>query len=385
LDNCARIKKEEKINICGYLKDIKTVVSDVVEEIIRLKSSPEGKIDRFIDEQQKVNKIIVQKLNYPENKKSFALALKSGITLESNIQRTEPTKVAIIRPKNDKTKCNESEHVIKMAIKQNNKNIAINEIKYVSNGGLAISCRSEKEQEELIELCNEKINKDYVATKPKQKQPRIAIYGIESDIQDSEILDDITNKNEIIKAFFDDNPGEKVEDHLKLKFRYGSRPSVNRTSDTNSTITTTTQQKWTQKSGHSSQTDSYQTRKSQTCVFELSTEMWLKLCGLRSIYIGFRSCRFSEYLFISRCYRCNGFGHKAADCKQINSSCGYCGHNHDSKQCESKENLFCVNCDKSNKMNKSMKTLSTNHSVYDSNCASLKRIKEIIRSRINYG
>lgn len=103
---------------------------------------------------------------------------------------------------------------------------------------------------------------------------------------------------------------------------------------------------------------------------------------MNRIIIGWNVCKFSNYIQVTRCFKCNAFGHIAKDCKQANDSCGYCGVDHKTKDCNhSQRQPFCTNCEKFNKTNKSQVKLNTNHSSFSDECESLKRIKRIICER----
>jgi hypothetical protein len=172
------------------------------------------------------------------------------------------------------------------------------------------------------------------------------------------IIEDIVNKNKEIKAFFEDNTTEDINNHLVCKFKFKKR-------DKDSNEKTTGPNTW---------------------VLEISPAIRKIIIKSRTIFVGFKSCRYSEYLQITRCYNCNGFGHISKDCTQNTISCGFCGQLHDSKVCDRKKvQLFCVNCDRFNKSTKSSKKLQTNHSVLSEECESFKRIKNIVNSKVNYG
>jgi hypothetical protein len=217
-----------------------------------------------------------------------------------------------------------------MALK-NNKNIAINKIKYISNGGLAVNCGSQEESDLLMDTVDKEMN-TFKAEKPKKKNPKIVIKGIDKR--------------------------EQIDDHLKCVFKF--RKNVKQTAENKS--------------------------KTNTWVLEISAQMYNIIVNkLSSVYIGFRSCKVNEYINVFRCFKCCGFGHKADECKQISFSCGICGEGHETNRCSAgTEKHLCVNCDRFNKINKSVKKIDTNHSVFSSSCASLNRIKNIIKSRINY-
>lgn len=62
-----------------------------------------------------------------------------------------------------------------------------------------------------------------------------------------------------------------------------------------------------------------------------------------------------------RCLRCHRYGHFAADCQSIHDTCGTCGHNHKTIDCDRENSRWCVTCD------------STEHSSWDRFCPAFTR------------
>ena len=103
--------------------------------------------------------------------------------------------------------------------------------------------------------------------------------------------------------------------------------------------------------------------------------------------MGQNSCRIEEFVQITRCFRCMGYGHIAAVCDLKDKNimvCGNCGLNHETKACKTeKSNFRCVNFEKHNKPNNPNK-LNASHSVLDAKCEILKRIKNVVRNKSCY-
>jgi hypothetical protein len=346
------LKSEIKSSIIDSIDGMKKIVKELSEIIKKnefvlltnIESQNCKQLDAIIDIKCELNNIksIVSNKSY-----SSALKFGSNSAKFTSIVENQSENVVIIRPKKDNIKPSESESIIKNVI--NKSDMSVDRIKYLSKGGLAINCRNIEDKECLIKIVNSKI-KDFEANAPILKAPQIAIYGVEEDIDIDNIVDNIVSKNQSISDFID-STGTTTEDNIKVKFKFRRN----------------------------------QNKRSNTWVIEVSPKMRQIINSLRTLNIGWRSYRYADYVQITRCFNCNGFGHISANCVKNEKSCGICGHNHDTKDCNaSNESKFCVNCDKINKRNNNQK-VRTDHTVFSPNCEALKRVQNIAKSRINYG
>ncbi|CAL7940834.1 unnamed protein product [Xylocopa violacea] len=114
-------------------------------------------------------------------------------------------------------------------------------------------------------------------------------------------------------------------------------------------------------------------------IVEVSPEIRNKLVSQGKIYFGYEACKVEDYISILQCYKCMKFNHLAKNCTADTSTCGHCAGSHDSRKCECKTKLRCVNCDK-------LGYMDIAHSALDSRKCPviLKRIEERMRST-DYG
>ena len=85
----------------------------------------------------------------------------------------------------------------------------------------------------------------------------------------------------------------------------------------------------------------------------------------RHVFIDY--CRYIVKPYVAqpvRCYKCQRFGHIAANCKSKMEKCALCGQNHKSQDCLNKENAKCANC-------------GENHPAYSKHCPKYIKAKEI--------
>lgn len=66
------------------------------------------------------------------------------------------------------------------------------------------------------------------------------------------------------------------------------------------------------------------------------------------IFISWNACKVRDYIAVSRCYKCQGYGHVAKYCRVSYEICAHCEESgHSTRECPNKENNpSCVNCRK---------------------------------------
>ena len=98
------------------------------------------------------------------------------------------------------------------------------------------------------------------------------------------------------------------------------------------------------------------------------------------VFVGLDSCRVEEFLQITRCYRCYGFGHVSAKCRVPQEVCGHCAkEGHTYKDCGKKkeEKSECINCKKRGTGNRG-------HEAMDPGCPEYHKATEVLKARTNY-
>jgi hypothetical protein len=123
-------------------------------------------------------------------------------------------------------------------------------------------------------------------------------------------------------------------------------------------------------------------RKHKNLVIEVNSETrkWLRD---RKLKTSWHVCKSTDYLNVTRCYKCSKYNHRATECfKEM--TCPHCAQLHKMHECKvSKENYRCVNCTNYNKYNTTAK-LSVNHSSLDKNCSCFNAALRKYMDNINY-
>jgi hypothetical protein len=385
---CGNIKTSEKTKIVDSTAELIVIIKSmdqIIKDLKSGKSDDNNDFNAFCLQQQNVNKELFRKLDELKTcfvlEKSFTTVLSSGRQSFEDMTIKRPKNVVIVKPDDENTTAMATENVIKKTLKNKNKSIAIQNIRHISRGGLAIDCGSDEDSKKLIETLSKNIP-NIRALEPKKRNPKLVVYDIPEEMTEEEIIEDIITKNKGIKTFLETQTNSRIEDHISCKFKF--RRHLNNTNTQrnsqrnhqNPVISSTNSLNLSQETSSNG---------TNTWVLEVSPMLRKIMINLNKVFIGFKSCKVRDYLPIVRCHECHGYGHMKKDCNNKDKSvCGHCGGEHRSGDCNTSAQKCCVNCMKSNNSKNRSKNCSTNHSVFDDSCETYQRIRRIIISRINY-
>lgn len=128
-------------------------------------------------------------------------------------------------------------------------------------------------------------------------------------------------------------------------------------------------------------------------VIRLSADTWNAVLQHGCLYVEHNRCRVFDYTPITICYKCNGYGHLAKDCKVEKDVCSFCSDSHNIKVCPNINDdtkLCCATCsaynDKIKNFNNQINlTRATNHKCNSVDCTSFVSMTKIIKMKTNYG
>lgn len=250
--------------------------------------------------------------------------------------------VLLIKPKDDKQKCEQTHQDLKMKINPSKLAVAVDTVKNIRNGGVAINLNNSSSKEILKKSVTKELGNQYEVIEAVARNPKVIIVGIESDTldqEDDDILRSICEQNELKLI-----NGKELQG-IKIKRKFLSK-----------------------------------NKKYGNIVMEVEGEIYKILIKKEKINIGWKKCNVYEYDNIIRCYKCGAFNHMAKECKN-EESCSKCAGPHKTTQCTAKESK-CINCIHANQ--KLRMNLNINHMAQDRECPCYKRIVEKLRSKVNY-
>jgi hypothetical protein len=213
--------------------------------------------------------------------------------------------------------------------------IGIQGVKTISRGGIIVTCKNKEDNERLTKEFAEKLGKNYDVKKGEFKNPRIKIVDMMEELGEEELTSSIKNQNQELN----------INDVIKVVKIWKSNSNK------------------------------------FNAILEVYGESYERIMKKGKININWDRCRVFEDIPVFRCYKCYGYNHKAAVCRnqQCCQKCGEEGHKRE--ECKGSAPK-CNNCvSKNNKLNMN---LDTNHGPLDSECGVYKRQLQLARNKINY-
>jgi hypothetical protein len=242
----------------------------------------------------------------------------------------------IVRAADPNTTSHEAKRLIKEAIDPKALKLGVNRVKHLANNAVLVECKS-KDDSETLEKELTKLS-TVTVERPKRKLPTLLLRYVPNDVDNEELRDTIIHQN---------NLSNEVDPILNVKF---TKTSFN-------------------EARH---------------VVEVSPKLRRELINLAKVKIRWSMCRVEDFVAVTRCFKCLGFGHTSKYC-QGQQKCSYCAEDHHWKECGQQLHTRCSNCLKANSyIQEEGKKTNANHSVFSKDCPKLKKIETLVISKTEY-
>lgn len=295
----------------------------------------EGKVEMMMQ--------LPQETNTTEPTKTYANITQKlrapGLPAKAQPASKEKVQTIFLKPKNTKDFENMHEaktHLMKV-FNPNTERVRIQNVRTTKNG-IIIETPTESEASKLG--LNKSLGKSFSVEKPRKRLPRLVIYDVPKDMTETSVSDSIFGQNVDLASSV-----EQFQAEFCPKFKTGKKEG-----------------------------------RTVNWVVEVSPLMRNKILGRRRLYVEWSACRVRDFVMVTRCYKCQGFGHLAKHCER-ETCCSLCAETgHKGTECpkkEEKQEHKCVNCFKSKKPH--------GHSTLDKNCPAYKQALERLVDRIDYG
>jgi len=218
IKNCGNIKTSEKANIVKCVNELGAIISRQNDLIISSNLTSEDSFKSFVTQQHNVNKEIYERFDESKNslvtKPSYSTVLKSGQTPLIDFRDKRSKNVVIIRSKDNSKDSKGLKMAVKQTLNQNKANVTFKNIRDISKGkGLAIDCETDKDSEELIRSL---AREDALEV----SKPKIVIYGVDSEFNETNIVKEIYSRNENIQQFLQEQQNQDIDRHMVCKFKF---------------------------------------------------------------------------------------------------------------------------------------------------------------------
>ncbi|XP_061723020.1 uncharacterized protein LOC133529340 [Cydia pomonella] len=334
----------------------------------------QANIDRLVDEQQKINELVVFCLTRPldneneeENNDGFTEVLSrkakkraraetsveagaraSGATYADAARRTPYTPknrssdrttqdtsyAVILEPLDPRKESKDALNEVQEKVDLVELGVGIKSVRHTKNNKIVINCETESDRTTLSTAIKHNTTGVTVGV-PKLRNPCIKLLGVTSDNANERIVEAIAKQNHRIMDSVD-------ADHKRIKYIR----SVKGRNDSMKNV-----------------------------VVEVSPQLYQQMLS-QKIKIGYQSVLAVDQSPIIQCFKCMGFGHQAANCTS-NSKCGFCADAHDTRNCPRSSKVpCCTNCKGQDK--------EYNHPAFSQNCPDWIKWDRIARINVRY-
>lgn len=249
----------------------------------------------------------------------------------------EKCEVVLIKPeKEDKRNNEEIKAAVLKGLSKVRKNLKVRSIRQMRKQGLVVEVMTQRDVE-VIESCDlRKIG--FVMERPKKIDPSAIIYGVEREYKEEDLKEDLVKKNLDISSESEAEEAKKL-----IKFVHSFKAKDERRVN------------W---------------------IIQLPPKYHKALTSKGRAFLMWRSYGIRNYVNVTKCYKCHGYGHIAKACSSQSQLCSFCGSDdHLRKDCRRKESPVCINCTRA-------KRKETGHVVHDQKCPEYMRHLDLYLNRI---
>lgn len=333
MERCARSKRTFKDSDIAGLRE----AADLLKaDILKLNQDSVAAQARLAERAEIMD--IFKTLSKSESctPRSFSQVARSNVAKDPpqtlNQETKQKTKTILLFPKEENMTSEELKANVLRKVDPRKDKIKVCKMSKIRNGGIALELCNEGQ----VELVKEKIKEFANAQEPKRRQPKLIIYNVPKDYPENEVITDLINQNLEVELDIEESKG-----NIKPCFKTGPKD-----------------------------------QETYNLVIELPGKIHRILKAQGRIYLGWNSTRVADYVPVSRCFRCQKYGHIARDCQAQTEICGHCAKTgHDRKNCPlTRLDPVCYNCPAG----------KNHHSVHAKHCPAYIKEKEKIKDNTNY-
>ncbi|KAF2895006.1 hypothetical protein ILUMI_11167 [Ignelater luminosus] len=235
--------------------------------------------------------------------------------------------------------------LLKTSVDPTKAKVSIAAVRNIKSGAVIVECNTKQDAEKLrtaVEASSKLRGREL-----EKANPRVILGRIDADLTKDRLMRVIARNNgDLVEAC---GGLEGFDRQVKEKFRIGGKDQ-----------------------------DKY-----VSVVLEVTSEARKAILRGR-INLEWQSVYARDFVSLQQCYKCYGYGHKSAGCKERHQVCGKCGETgHEFKQCK-KQVASCIVCVRANETRKGP-ACRIDHDAKAPQCPTMQRIKQNIIQSIDYG
>ncbi|KAF9798254.1 hypothetical protein SFRURICE_012925 [Spodoptera frugiperda] len=341
-----KMNAEQKLRISSLCRKVGHGVSQMAVQYQSLKHKAlqnyatlltlkdnEGLATSLSEIKQKLHETLTKKT---QESASFADMVKGTKSL---IRPQATSSVAIYPSDNTKTS-EETKNLVQKIVCPEEMKLKVRGLRKIRNGGVIISTETKDDIQKLKQTV-ERSTTGLTVDEPQKRKPRILIIGVPTDMAEKEVFRCIYEQN--IVDILPTLTKETFLTAVKLSHKSGKRDAD-----------------------------------SCNYIVEVPASVRKALVNQNRIYINWTSCPVRDFTLVTRCFKCQQYGHASKTCKSATSSCGHCGaEGHATQECSSKEEPpKCATCKRYKKPH--------NHKTGDSECPARKAAEYRYINSIDY-
>lgn len=281
----------------------------------------------------------IAEVQNPAPSNTFADMVKKG---SNNFIRAPANHNAVaIYPVDKQKSSEETKTLVQRLIRPEEMKLHVRGLRKTRNGGVIISTDN-KEDVEKLKRSVQLTSSGFTMDEPQKRKPKVVIIGVPSNMQETEVF----------TCLFNQNLADKLENTDLQNFLSAVKLS--------------------HKSGK---------KDSDTCNFvvEVTGVIRKALISKDRAFINWSSCPVRDFTLVTRCYKCQQYGHAAKSCREAHHTCGHCAEQgHSIQDCPKKEaEPKCATCLHFKKPD--------NHKTGDKECPAKQQAEKRYINSIDYG
>lgn len=235
---------------------------------------------------------------------SFADMVKRG---NNFIKPINISSVAIY-PQDNLKSSEETKTLVQKIISPEEMKLQVRGLRKTKNGGVIISTETRGDIEKLKQSV-QLTNSGLLVDEPQKRKPRVVIIGVPSSMQEKDVFICLYKQN--IAESLPELTLDKYLSSIKLSHKSGKKDI-------------------------------------ETCnyVIEVPAAIRKALITKERVFVNWSSCPVRDFTLVTRCYKCQQYGHAAKSCREASNICGHCcSQGHTVKECTKKtEEPKCATC-----------------------------------------